>query len=597
FMNPAAGDFRLHLASPCINRGNISHYNNGLGFDLLGAARVQGAGLDLGAYEGGLGGARIAASVEGGGTLEPLGVTLYPDLPAQAVFTATPWPGRTLTHFSTNGVALPVGGNTLLLDLTTDQALNLTAHFAGTLYADAARPDDSGDGLSWATAKRTLQGAVAAAVDNDTVLVAPGLYQEGAAVTPNEKTAGYLMNRVVITNQITLRSRDGNAATVIQGAFDSGSGDLYGRGPNAVRCVFMSKGVLQGFTLTGGATDRVNLENENNRGGGVYAPEYFYEPQILDCVITNCASVRGGGTHAGTLRRCVLRDNYAANNSSAVRGSVAYDCLIAKNRTGGSTTLSAVAYAWCYTCTVTENTGRSGENTSFYNCILTDPSISGRHFDCCLAGGTVSPVTNDACFADAPLFVNAAAGDFRLAAGSPCIDRANRAYVPEPFGTDVTGDLRMQNAAVDLGAIEHDWRPALAAALDADGVTVSDLTPFVTHDAQAAHAGGSAVYLDGAAARADSQSAITMSAPWYVPYGRSVTLRGEVTGSGTLTLYEGETPITALTSGDGAVTLKHLTAAQKPFPLRVVYTVGEGDTGGALLDAFEGSTGMLFMLK
>ncbi|MDX9794183.1 MAG: hypothetical protein WC328_09785 [Kiritimatiellia bacterium] len=43
---------------------------------------MQGAGLDLGAYEGGLGGARIVASVEGGGTLEPLGVTLYPDLPA-----------------------------------------------------------------------------------------------------------------------------------------------------------------------------------------------------------------------------------------------------------------------------------------------------------------------------------------------------------------------------------------------------------------------------------------------------------------------------------------------------------------------------------
>ena len=128
-------------------------------------------------------------------------------------------------------------------------------------------------------------------------------------------------------------------------------------------------------------------------------------------------------------------------------------------------------------------------------------------------------------------------------------------------------------------------------------MTVSDLTPFVTHAAQAEHAGGSAVYLNGAAALADGQSAITMSAPWYIPYGRSVTLRGEVTGSGTLTLYEGETPITALTSGDGAVTLKHLTAAQKSFPLRVVYTVGEGDTGGALLDAFEGSTGMLFMLK
>ena len=77
----------------------------------------------------------------------------------------------------------------------------------------------------------------------------------------------------------------------------------------------------------------------------------------------------------------------------------------------------------------------------------------------------------------------------------------------------------------------------------------------------------------------------------------SVTLRGEVTGSGALALYEGESLIMTLTSGDGEFALKHLTSAQKPFPLRVVYTVGASDAGGALLDAFEGSTGMLFMLK
>ena len=34
--------------------------------------------------------------------------------------------------------------------------------------------------------------------------------------------------------------------------------------------------------------------------------------------------MRGGGTHAGTLKRCVIRDNYASNNSSGVRGSYAY---------------------------------------------------------------------------------------------------------------------------------------------------------------------------------------------------------------------------------------------------------------------------------
>jgi hypothetical protein len=597
FMDPVAGDFRLHLTSPCIDRGRIGPYGSGLGLDLLGAARLQGADVDMGAYEGGVGGVRIIASVDGGGSLEPQGTMLYPASPVEVSFTATPWPGRAFTHFSTNGVALPAAGNTLQLNLTTDQAINLVAHFAGTLYVDVARPDDSGDGLSWGAAKRTLQAAVVEAADNDTVLVAPGLYQEGAFVTPNEKATGYIMNRVVITNRITVRSRDGAAATVIQGAFDTASGDLYGRGPNAVRCAYMTKGVLQGFTLTGGATDRVNLEDENNRGGGVYVPELTYTPEILDCVITNCASVRGGGTHAGTLRRCVLRGNYAERNSAAVRGSVAYDCLIVNNLTCGTIPLSAVAYGWCYNCTLANNAGRAGDFTAFYNCILTDPSVDGRHFDCCIAGGTVLAVTNDACFADAPLFVDAASGDYRLAAGSPCIDRANRAYVRDPFGADVTGDLRMQNAAVDLGAIEHDWRPAPAAALDADGVTVADLTPFVTHAAQTAYLGGSAVYLDGAAARTNGQSEITMGVPWYVPYGRSATLRGEVTGNGTLVFYEGESLITTLTSGDGAFTLKHPTAAQKPFPLRIVYAVGDGDTGGAFLDAFEGSSGMLFMLK
>ena len=100
-------------------------------------------------------------------------------------------------------------------------------------------------------------------------------------------------------------------------------------------------------------------------------------------------------------------------------------------------------------------------------------------------------------------------------------------------------------------------------------MTVADLTPFVTHAAQTAYLGGSAVYLDGAAARTNGQSEITMGVPWYVPYGRSATLRGEVTGNGTLVFYEGESLITTLTSGDGAFTLKHPTAAQKPFPLRI----------------------------
>ena len=34
------------------------------------------------------------------------------------------------------------------------------AAFATDRYVDAARPDDSGDGSSWATAKKTIQAAI-----------------------------------------------------------------------------------------------------------------------------------------------------------------------------------------------------------------------------------------------------------------------------------------------------------------------------------------------------------------------------------------------------------------------------------------------------
>jgi hypothetical protein len=593
FIAPEARDFRIHANSPCVDSGDVSRGTGRLGFDYAGAERVQGATVDRGAYEGGVGGLRVVAGVSGGGDVSPSGLHYYA-LPATAVFAAAPWPGRAFTHFSTNGVAIPYAGDSIDLSTTVSKAVTLTAHFAGTLYADASRPDDSGDGLSWATAKRTLQAAVDLTAAHDTVLAAPGVYAEGTRVTPNEKTVGALLNRVAVTNAITLRSRDGAAETVIRGAFDTGSGDPFGRGPNAVRCVYLGKGALEGFTLTGGATDSVNLENENNRGGGVYVPENNYTQLVLDCVISNCASVRGGGMHAGTIKRCILRDNYAQNNSSALRGSFAYDCLVAQNRTGGSPTGSAVGYGWCYNCTVSDNEGRSGDNASFYNSILTGYSVSGRHFDCCIAGGTGGAgTTNDNCFADAPLFADA---DYRLAVGSPCIDRANRAYVADAFGTDLDGALRMMNARVDVGAYEWDWRPAFAADLDGAGVTVTEVTPFVTHATNAAYAAGSAVYLDGAAALADQQATVAMTASWQIPFGRTVLLSYEVTGNGTLALYEGAALIGTATAAAGPVTLKYATAAQTPCLLRFVYTPAAGDPGGALVDAFAGTGGLLLLL-
>ena len=76
-----------------------------------------------------------------------------------------------------------------------------TIQAAQTIYVDAARPDDSGNGLSWNEAKQTIQAAVNLAVDGDTVLVTNGVYDRGGAVSP----LGTLTNRVCVTNDILVR--------------------------------------------------------------------------------------------------------------------------------------------------------------------------------------------------------------------------------------------------------------------------------------------------------------------------------------------------------------------------------------------------------
>jgi len=64
-------------------------------------------------------------------------------------------------------------------------ALGVLSAQSATYYVDCNRPDNTGDGLSWATAKRTIQAAVNAAASGDTIRVGPGTYGEGTTVTPS----------------------------------------------------------------------------------------------------------------------------------------------------------------------------------------------------------------------------------------------------------------------------------------------------------------------------------------------------------------------------------------------------------------------------
>jgi hypothetical protein len=128
--------------------------------------------------------------------------------------------------------------------------------FGATNYVDRAIGNDDYNGTTPATAKRTIQAAVDIANPGDTVLVAPGIYDEGMTVTPG--STGWLSNRVVITKDILLESTHGAQETIILGARDPSSSVFEGCGSNAVRCVYANAGTLRGFTLAGGASGDVS---------------------------------------------------------------------------------------------------------------------------------------------------------------------------------------------------------------------------------------------------------------------------------------------------------------------------------------------------
>lgn len=222
--------------------------------------------------------------------------------------------------------------------LTVGVVLTLATSHGAVYYVDAARPDDSGAGTNWATAKRTIQAAVDLAYPGDIVLVTNGVYDAGGAVTPG----AFLSNRVCITVPITVQSVGGPAVTLIKG-----QGPL---GTNAVRCAYLSTSgaMLAGFTLTNGGTRLVGV-TQDTHGGAAYGPNAV----LSNCVITGNAAASGGGVYGGTLYDCTLEQNYAVSRAGGAYMATLSNCWVRGNRSdsvGGGTAQSTL-----YHCTLVDN--------------------------------------------------------------------------------------------------------------------------------------------------------------------------------------------------------------------------------------------------
>ena len=228
---------------------------------------------------------------------------------------------------------------------------------AGSLAAQA-RPvyvatnsPANGPGTGWSNAFHTIQAAVNATTDGDTVWVTNGMYRAGGAASLG--VANYLTNRVCISNLISVQSVNGPAVTTIVGAADPQATN----GPAAVRCVFMNNGALIGFTLTGGHTDQSS--GLDGRGGGLA----LIAGLVVNCVVTgNTCDVDGGGV------TCEAQDT-----------SVLSNCTISANVAGGSGGGIACDYGELHGCTIAGNgAGVSGGGAWLGNAVADDCSFTGN---------------------------------------------------------------------------------------------------------------------------------------------------------------------------------------------------------------------------
>ena len=402
FVDFASGIYTLSDSSPCLNRGiEIAGLPK---VDMLGRARVQGGTPDCGAYEGVLSGYVIAGAVEGVGLIDKKIAIVENGGAARFAAIAT---DRDFECFVVNGVVVSRSPVYDWKNVTSNG--KIVARFKkADIFVDADRPDDSGDGKTWATAKRTLNGAVDAVYEGESIIATNGTY---AAVN-------------TLGKKITIRSIEGASKTIIDGGGTNRCANL--TGAYVVSSGYGAGSTLMGFTLQNGYSTStaggayygtlVNCIVRGNKaetsGGGVYYSA------LTNCVIASNMANMGGGIYYGRAFNCSIVGNSAVDAYSGVCGAYYRDCIIWGNRLRG-------------------HSASDVQSGSFYNCYVENASA-----------------TSSSIYKDDPRLVDPINGDARLRVGSPCIDKGVL-QSNFPLGEyDVVMNPRVCGARVDIGAYE-----------------------------------------------------------------------------------------------------------------------------------------------
>lgn len=348
---------------------------------------------------------------------------------------------------------------------------------ARTLYVDASRPNNNGNGLSVKKAKKTLQAAIGIAKKGDTIVVYPGTY---APIKTNnlkisiKSAKGAGKTEIVKPKKATTTSWEGMALAQLGKAAAGSAPETTGR-----------KTTLSGFLLngknrdnesvlglSGGTAKSCRIENIGYDNTETFKPARVAANSALTaCKIRNNAMMYFPVFSNCTVSRCEVAGNSGLSASYA-ENSVLSNTLVADNSIHSD---SASGFASCklYNCTVARNWFRGykpsalpfAEKSGFYDCILWDnwyqpDGLLGLPDSLCNAV-TAKKFKNvyKTCYTAkaSPGFVDADGGNYKLAKGSACIDKgALSAAQKKIVGTkDLAGKNRIRGKSVDIGCYEY----------------------------------------------------------------------------------------------------------------------------------------------
>jgi len=347
---------------------------------------------------------------------------------------------------------------------------------ASTNYVNLLSTNPAFPYTSWETAAKNIQTAINAADKGNMVLVTNGTY--------------YHSSKLIITNEIVLKSFNGLGTTIIDGS-------------NSHQCCCLkANNTITGFVITNGFSLNNSggyiengagvhlsgggivsnclivgntIDGMYGTGGGVYNSGGL----VIDCEIRNNVSdLHGAGVLVsdGTIERCIIHHNvdtfYSGGGIDAWNSSVIMSCLIYSNSSYNGGGIRLESNSKIYNCTIVDNSASNqgggiysdmGGNAEIFNSIIYNnnsqnyqtPGGSTFVFSYCC---TIPKPVNNGNIDNDPQFVSAF--DFHLKSTSPCKDSGTNIFYVYT-SKDLDGNNRLRGAKVDMGAYEAIPEPAV----------------------------------------------------------------------------------------------------------------------------------------